>query len=48
MKAEINFPEYGKNVGATTDLNSVHGLYSFSFCVLPFKLASVLFTLFLL
>ena len=27
MKAEINFPEYGKNVGATIDLNSVHRFY---------------------
>ena len=26
MKAKINFPEYEKNVGATTDLNSVHRL----------------------
>ena len=48
MKAEINFPEYGKNVGITTDLNSVHRLYSFSSCLLPFKLALILITLFLL
>ena len=47
-KPKSTFLNMEKNVGATTDLNSVHRLCSFSSCLLPFKLASILITLFLL
>ena len=48
MKAEINFPDNGKNVGATTDSNSVYHFWGFLSCLLLFKFASISITLFLL